>query len=299
MRFLKRLLRISALVFALGVIGLGVLHYLSTRTPGRYLPHLLSDEQRAAAAWRLEHQKLPDLLNLAEQSQKRDSAAQRARSRGQIVPPDATQPVAPLTLSFTEDEINSFLWKWSQPYKDNYERYVTNPFVSLEDGSIILMGTVPEFDRVVSAFFEPKLDEKGMLHSDMTGIKLGALPLPQNLFATKRQRVENALRTRLPNWQNKANIDATGLANSDAQCAWLGKLVLQLLDHQPSPAVIFVRTEASKTVPVRVTKVTIEKGTLTITVQPMDPTERADLLQQLRSAKPGVEASASAALPQN
>jgi len=299
MRFVKRLFRILFLVLILGGIGLAVLHRLSKSRPARYMPNALTDQQRDAAAWRLEHQKLPTLMNLVERSQKMDSAAQRAKAKGLPVPPDATQPVAPLTLSFTEDEINSFLWKWSQPYKDNYERYVTNPFVSLEDGSIILMGTVPEFDRVVSAFFEPKLDEKGMLHSDMTGIKLGALPLPQNLFATKRQRVENALRTRLPNWQNKANIDATGLANSDAQCAWLGKLVLQLLDHQPSPAVIFVRTEASKTVPVRMTKVTIEKGTLTITVQPMDPTERADLLQQLRSAKPGVEASASAALPQN
>ncbi len=295
MRFFKRLLRISLLVLILGAIGLGVMHYLSTRIPSRYLPHFLTDAERAAAAWRLEHQKLPGLLNLAQKSQANDSAAQRARARGVPVPPDATQPVASLTLSFTQDEINSFLWKWSQPYQANYQQYVVNPFVSLEEGTIVLMATVPEFDRVVSAFFEPKLDEKGMLHSDLGSLKLGNLPLPQGLFSSKREKVESALRSRLPNWQNRAAIDPTGLANADAQSAWLGKLVLQLLNHQPSPAVIFVRTDKSKTVPVRLTNVTVGKGALTITVQPMDASERAALLEQLRTP----EQSASAALPQN
>ncbi|MDB5323738.1 MAG: hypothetical protein JWN40_5369 [Phycisphaerales bacterium] len=301
MRFIKRLLRILVLVVLLGAIGVGVMYHLSTRTPGRYLPHFLSAKERDAAAWRLEHEKLPNLLNLAERSQKQDSAAQRARERGTVVPPDATQPVAPVTLSFTQDEINSFLWKWSQPYEGNYKQYVTHPFIALEEGSIVLMATVPEFDRVVSAFFEPKLDEKGMLHSDLASLKLGAMPLPQALFSSKREKVENALRSRLPNWQNRAKIDSTGLANSDAQSAWLGKLVLQLLNRQPSPAVIFVHTEKSNAVPVRLTNVTVEKGTLSITVQPMDAAERAALLEQIRepqSAAAGT-GTASVELPRN
>src|SRR5258706_2003660 len=282
MRFFKRLLRILLLVVLLGAIGVGVMYHLSTRIPGRYLPHFLTQAQREAAAWRLEHQKLPNLLNLAERSQKQDSAAQRARERGNPVPADATQPVAPVTLSFTQDEINSFLWKWSQPYEGNYQQYVTHPFIALEEGSIVLMATVPEFDRVVSAFFEPKLDEKGMLHSDLASLKLGAMPLPQSLVSSKRERVENALRSRLPNWQNRAKIDSTGLANSEAQSAWLGKLVLQMLNRQPSPAVIFVHTEKSNAVPVRLTNVTAGKVALTITVQPMDAAERKALLEQIR-----------------
>src|SRR3954463_4815426 len=253
MRFFKRFLRILVLVVLLGAIGLGVMYHLSTRIPGRYLPHFLSQKDRDAAAWRLGNEKLPNLFNLAEQSQKQDLAAKRAREGGRPVPRGATQPVAPVTLSFTQDEINSFLWKWSQPYEANYQHYVTHPFIALEEGSIVLMGTVPEFDRVVSAFFEPKLDDKGMLHSDLASLKLGAMPLPQALFSSKREKVENALRSRLPNWQNRAKIDSTGLANSEAQSAWLGKLVLQMLNRQPSPAVIFVHTEKSNAVPVRLT----------------------------------------------
>jgi hypothetical protein len=305
MRFLKRLVRILFLVLILGGIGLAVLHHLSTLRPDRYTPNALTEQQRAQAAWSLEHQKLPTLMNLVEKSQKNDSAAQRAKARGLPVPPDATQPVAPITLSFTQDEINSFLWKWSQQYKSTYEHYLTNPYVSVEDGSIVLMGTVPEFDRVVSAFFEPRLDDKGMLHSDLASVKLGSLPLPEAIFSSKREKVENALKTRLPNWQNRAKIDPTGLANSDAQAAWLGKLVLQLLNHQPSPAVVFVHTEKSTTVPVRLTNVTVEKGALTITVQPMTAQERADLLEQIRTPQQSSSTataegmSATASLPRN
>jgi hypothetical protein len=304
MRFVKRLFRILFLVLILGGIGLVVLHHLSKSRPARYMPNSLTEQQRAQASWRLEHQKLPTLMNLVERSQKMDSAAQRAKARGLPVPPDATQPIAPITLSFTQDEINSFLWKWSQQYKSTYEHYITNPYVSVEDGSIVLMGTVPEFDRVVSAFFEPKLDEKGMLHSDLASMKMGSLPLPESLFSSKREKVENALKIRLPNWQNHARIDPTGLANSDAQAAWLGKLVLQLLDHQPSPAVVFVHTEKSTTVPVRLTNVTVEKGSLTITVQPMTAQERADLLEQIRTPQQSSTAnpqpaSATASLPRN
>jgi len=282
-RFFKRFLRILVMVLFLGGIGVAVLHHLSTRRPDRYAYALLTPEQREEAARRVDTQKIPLLLSMANEAQAKSSSAVRAVSQGLPVPPNATQPVAPLNLSFTQDEINSFLWKWSQSYKPTYERYVTNPFVALEDGSIVLMGTVPEFDRVVSAFFEPKLDEKGMLHSDLASIKLGSLPLPQGLFNSKREKVETALRSRLPNWQNNARIDPTGLANNDARAAWLGKLVLQLLNHQPSPAVIFVNTSNAKTVPVRLTNVTIEKGTLTITVQPMDAAERAALLEQIRA----------------
>ena len=295
MRFFKRFLRILVLVVLLGAIGVGVMYHLSTRIPGRYLPHFLTNEQRAAAAWRLEHEKLPNLFNLAEQSQKKDSAAQRAREGGKPVPASATRPMAPVTLSFTQDEINSFLWKWSQPYEANYQHYVTHPFIALEEGSIVLMGTVPEFDRVVSAFFEPKLDDKGMLHSDLASLKLGAMPLPQALFSSKREKVENALRSRLPNWQNRAKIDSTGLANGDAQSAWLGKLVLQMLNRQPSPAVIFVHTEKSNAVPVRLTNVTVEKGALSITVQPMTAEERGALLEQIREPQSSAAASGSAA----
>jgi hypothetical protein len=101
-------------------------------------------------------------------------------------------------------------------------------------------------------------------------------------------------------------MDATGATNEDARAAAMGKLVLQLLNSKPSPAVIFLPRDfhGSKTVPVRLTGVTVEKGNLTITVQPMNEQERAALIEQIRqpqqpsSALPQ-QSTASAELPRN
>lgn len=298
MKFLKRLTRILVLVLFFGAIGVGVMHHLSKRTPTGYAPTQLTADERAAAAWRLEHQKMPQLLNMATESQAKASAAVRAQARGASLPAGTTQPLSAVTVSFTQDEINSSLWKWSEPYKSDYERYLTGPYVSLEEGAVVLMGTVPEFGRVASAYFEPKLDEQGMLRCDLTSLKVGSLPLPESLLSKKRAKLEEALKAQLPQWQNRAKIDPTGIANSDANAAALGKLVLQILNHQPSPAVIFLAKDFpnhSRTIPVRLTNVTVEKGALTITVQPMDATERAALLDQIRAP----QQSASADVPKS
>jgi hypothetical protein len=245
---------------------------------------MLSTEQRAEAARRVDTQKIPQLLNLANQAQANASSEHRAQARGATVPPSATQPVPPLTISFSQDEINASLWKWSEQYKADYERYVSNPFVSLQEGAIVLMATAPEFGRVASAHFEPRLDDAGMLRCDLASLKVGSLPLPEGLLSKQREKVEGALRSKLPAWQNKANIDPTGLANLDAKAAALGKMVLRMLNHEPSPAVVFLPRDEklSKTVPVRLTNGAVEKGLLTITVQPMDAAERAALLDQIR-----------------
>jgi hypothetical protein len=282
MRFLKRLFRILVLVVLLGGIGVGIMYHLSTRTPTGYTPSRLTDEQRYEMSRRVDTQKIPQLLNLAEDARNHALAANKVK-QGEKVPSYATRPVPPLTLSFTQDEINATLWKWSGPYKSDFERYVTDPFVALEDGQIILMGTVPEFGGVASAYFEPKLDENGLLHCDIAKLRLGSLPLPEAVLSKKRQKIEDAIKSRLPEWEQGAKIDATGVANSNAKAAALGKMVLQMLNHEPSPAVIFVTRDAKSTVPVRLTNLSIEKGEISITVQPIDPGERAALLEQIRT----------------
>jgi hypothetical protein len=301
----KRVSRVLLTVVILGTIMVAVLHRLSVRMPAGYSPRLLTDQQRAEAANRVDTVKIPQLLNLASDAQRSASATLKARA-GQSVDPAATQPVQPLTVSFTQDEINASVWKWSERYRETYERYVTEPFISLEDGAIVLMGNLPDYGRVASAYFEPKLDDQGMLHCDLTSLKLGSLPLPGGLLNKQRAKIENALMTRLPAWQSRARIDATGATNEDARAAAMGKLVLQLLNNKPSPAVIFLPRDfhGSKTVPVRLTSVTIEKGALTITVQPMNEEERATLIEKIRepqqpsSAVPQ-QTSASAELPRN
>jgi uncharacterized protein YpmS len=286
MRFLKRLFRILVAVLILGAIGLGVLYHMSKRLPGGYTPRLLSQTQRDEAEKRVLLQKLPQLTNLASQLHAQGSSTARAQSRGDAPPAAATEKLDPVTVSFTQDEINASLWKGIEQYKSNYERYVVDPYVVLEDNAIVLMGTVPEFDRVASAYFEPRLDDQGMLRCDLTSLKVGALPLPEGLFAKHRAKVENALRARLPEWQRKATIEPSGLTNADARAAALGKIVLQILNRQPSPAVLFIPKDYDKptkgSVPVRLTKVAVQKEALTITVEPMTLDQRTALLEKIR-----------------
>jgi hypothetical protein len=285
MRFLKRLFRILVVVLILGAIGLGVMFYLSHRTPDGYAPLRLTQAERDAARKRVELQKLPQLLNLASQSQANASAAHRAGERGAPVPAAATQPLAPVTVTFTQDEINASVWKHTEGYKGTYEKYVTGPYFVLEEGSVILMGTVAEFGRVASAYFEPAVDQKGMLRFDLASIKVGSLPLPEAVLAKKRAAIETSLRAQLPKWQQSAAIDATGVVNDNARAAALAKFVLHIFNHEPSPAVIFLSkdiTDWKNTFPLRLTKVTVEKGALTITVQPMTADERAALLKEIR-----------------
>lgn len=298
MRFVKRLFRILVLVLILGGIGLAVLYHLSRRTPGGYTPRLLTEAQRVAAEKRANAQVI-QLINLANQSHAQGSSSARAQSRGDAPPPAASEHIDPVTVSFTQDEINASLWPRLEQYKATYERYVVNPYVVLEDNAIVLMGTVPEFDRVASAYFEPKLDEKGLLHCDLTSLKLGSLPLPEGLVSKQRAKVENALRARIPEWQSKAKIEPSGITNADARAAALGKLVLQMLNRQPGPAVVFLPKDIDKpnkgSVPVRLTKVSVEKGTLTLTVEPMTSDERTALLQKIREPQdpPANEAAKS------
>jgi uncharacterized protein YpmS len=290
----KRLSRILLAVLIFGGIGLGLLYYLSTRHPNAYLPRLLSAAEREAAAKSLELEKLPRLLNLANQAQANAASAHRAEARGEDAPAASTRPIAPVTVTFTQDEINASLWKQVERYKSTYERYLSDPFVALDEGKIVLMGTVPEFGRVASAYFEPKLDENGMLRCDLTSLKLGSLPLPETMLTKQRQKVENALRSRLPEWQNKADIGPTGVINADGRAAALGQLVIRLINRQPSPAVVFLPKDFERpnkgSIPVKLTQVAVEKGSLTVTVEPMDAQERTALLQQIR--QPVQQASA-------
>src|SRR4051812_39703025 len=170
----KRLSRILLLVLLLGGVGLAVMYYLSARHPNGYFPGLLSTAESEAAAKRLELEKLPQLLNLANQAQANAASAHRAASRGEAAPAASTRPIAPVTVTFTQDEINASLWKWKQLelHKSSYERYVKDPYIALDEGTITLMGNVPEYGRVASATFEPQLDDKGMLRCDLTSLKV-------------------------------------------------------------------------------------------------------------------------------
>jgi hypothetical protein len=284
MRIFKPLLRILVAVLVLGVVGLGVLYYMSRRTPSNYLPTALSQEQIDEASARVDTQKMPDLLNLASKAHASAAATHRANATGQPVPPGATQP-APVTVTFTQDEINSSLIKWRREYPGTIDRYVTGPYVAIEKDHLILMGTVPELGRVVSMHLTPRIDEQGRFRCDATSVYLGSLPLPDSMFAKYRTQLEGSLRSRMPLWQRGAKVDAGGAVNSDARALLLARVALSMLSGEPAGAFVYLPKnfqDWNQTVAVRLSDVTVDKGAVSITVQPTTPEERAAIAQQIR-----------------
>src|SRR5690349_6887033 len=135
----KRVSRVLLAVVVLGTRMVAILHHLSVRRPAGYAPQLLTDQQLAEAANRVDTVKAPHHLNLARAAQRSPAATLTARA-GQPVDPAATRPVGPLAAALPQDEINASVWTWSEPRRETYERYVTEPFIALEDGVIVLVG---------------------------------------------------------------------------------------------------------------------------------------------------------------
>lgn len=292
-RIIKSLLRILFAVVVLGAVGVGILYHLSTRAPEGYHPEELTEEQRNVAANELETQKLPRLANLAQDAHRKAMLERNAARQGQ---PTTAPAVEPLQITFTQDELNAFLGKWSDQYKSRYESYFSQPYIRLADGKLILMAKAQEYDKVLSLHFAPRIDEQGMLRCEMTSVRIGSLPLPDKLFVKQRQRLEAALRQRLPAWQNGAKVDAGGASNSNATAATMGKLLLQMMENKPGPAVLFLPLDTKKTVPVRLTELVIHEGEMRITVRPLEAGEREALMGALGPVVPPVPGTASAGL---
>src|SRR5436305_13969262 len=133
MKWMKRLLAavavllIGLILFAL--VGLWMLH----RKPAWYerlaMRHAMSDQQREAASKRVLDAML-ELRNAAGESHSREIRAQRAAEQGTSAP--ATQPAAaPITKTFTQDDLNAFLIEWAEPHKDEYDPWVQDPVIAL------------------------------------------------------------------------------------------------------------------------------------------------------------------------
>ncbi len=287
MRFFKRLIQVLAILVILGGAGLGVAYHLTTRTPEGYNPAEMSAEERDAAARRVDTQKLPQLLSMADKARVVESASQIAHKRGLPVPPDATQPVDAVTVTFTQDELNASLWKWWGSYKDRgkVEAHFADPYLKFEDGKIILMGTVPEYKKVMSVYFEPRLDDAGALHCDMTGVRLGSLPLPQVMLSKQRDKLVGQLLAGLPGLQAQAKMDSAGVSNLNTSQAALSKLILRSIDGQSSPPVIFVVVGGGQ-LPLRLTTVNAKNGELTITAAPLNSADRAALFANIKEPYP-------------
>src|SRR4029078_9951008 len=175
-------------------------------------------------------------------------------------------------------ELNAFLL---HNFKDKMDDYVDDPGIFLGDGVIILAGQIKESGYVVSFHFEPKIDERGKLRLRLVRSYGGALPVPQSMLNTQFDRVRDALKKRIPGWQESAAMDPRG-ANNSAVAAAGAKPMLTALDDKPSDPILFMPDDSGKSLPLRLVDVSVGKE-LKLTVQPLTPEQRAELLKSIRS----------------
>lgn len=285
MRIFKRFFLFLAVLLILAIGGAGYAYYLTTHQPDGYKPNALTAAQTNAARLEMNH-KVESLDNLANESQ--------AWARSQLLaaqgkPP--AQPVAkpePVTQAFSQDQLNVYLTQWwIGDIKSKSEAYMKDPFIRLEDGNIILMGMVSEYQKVISVYFTPSIDSEGMLRCDLTSVRLGSLSLPDVLFSKHRDKLVAQVNARLPALQSEMKMDDSGVANNAAGQAALSRLFLSAIDHRPVPATIFmprkfVPGDDKKQLPIRLTGVKVEEGQLTLTAAPLELPEIATLRTKIK-----------------
>jgi hypothetical protein len=286
MKWFKRL--------AIFVVGLGLVLALAAgaayvygvrRTPDWLKRPMATAAEQAAAAGRVDR-KILETLSLVGEMNAAESAGSRPSDPGDKRAV-ATQPARPLRVDFTEDELNASFQKWDQLYgwTDRYKAYVQNPTVVLHDGRLVLAGNSKELGTVVSLHFEPKLTKNGQLDLRLAQVLAGRLPIPQGFFDKYRNSAISKLHAALPNLRRKALIKPDGSANSEAMAAAMGELFLHVLASEPAEPVIFLPVRESTSVPVRLTDVTIDDQTktLSLTVKPLNASERVSLLERIRA----------------
>jgi uncharacterized protein YpmS len=198
---------------------------------------------------------------------------------------DPSSPSAPLVVSFSDDELNAFFEKWANyaNWKANYERYVEDPIIFIQDHHIIIAGRVNDLDAVVSLQFAPRIDGAGKLDLDLERVLAGRLPLPDLVVDPYKDRLTATLRADLPRWRSQAAIDADGAANSQLISAAMARLFIHTMDHTPADAILFLPlVERHANVPVRICQISISDHNVTMTVLPLDAKGREPVLESIK-----------------
>jgi hypothetical protein len=282
MKWLKRLLYLIAVALLVVVAFSLVGAYLYHTTPKWYRHRIATTQQVKDAANRAD-QKLLDLFSWAASTQ----AQQLRIAHGIPHPGDA--PIGPKTVTFGDDEINSFAASWTSPKKNEIEdrisHYFTDGRVVLSDDSLILVGQSPAFSTLVSAEFTPNIDAQGNLHFDLDTLRAGLLPIPRSALSDRLARLQSLLQQQLSNQQRTIQIDPSQTANSSALAAsWLQLLLSSMTDQPANPVLIipFDMTNLHRGFPVKLTAIKVGEGQITLTMEAFAPGDREKLLATLK-----------------
>lgn len=270
MKWLRRLLLVLALLLIGAVVAASVGYYMLKRRPSFYHSYTWKGDERSVINQRAVD-KITQTRNLAAEAAARE---RQATVRGTTRPTD----LKPMTVTFSEEELNAFLL---HNFKDRLDDYVEDAGIFLGDGNIILAGQMKDSGYVVSFHFEPKIDELGKLHLKLVHSYGGALPVPQSMLNAQLDKVRQALKGHIPAWQESAAMDARG-ANGTAVAVAMGKLILNSLDDRPADPILFMPDDNGKALPLRLVDISVGKE-LKLTVQPLTPEQRAELIKNIRS----------------
>jgi len=288
MKWFKRLICLIAVsvVVLLGLSLSGV--YLYRGMPAWYRPRVASTQETRDAANRAD-QKILDLFSWAASAQ----AQQRRHQLGKSIPGEA--PIGPKTVSFDEDEINSFMATWKNAETSDIEqriaRYFTDGRIVFEDDSVILAGESPEFGTLVSAEFSPSIDDQGNLRLDLSSLSAGRLPIPKSAVAGKMQRLQFLLEQQLWQKQRYVRIDESLTANGPAVAAsWIQHLLAAMNEQPTDPTVIipFDMTDLRRGLPVKVIAMKVVQGSISLTLEAVSAEEREPLLKTLKQQPIGI-----------
>jgi hypothetical protein len=281
MKFLKRLFQLL-LVAVLAVVLLAAVGFVRSRQQPEWYAHVRAfDPAQAAEAARRAQDKLASSQSWAAAG---TAAELRARSG---VKSAASAPSPRHTLTFTEEELNAFFNKMAlvEGWNAIYDPYLSNPALILNDGKLIVAGTVKELDRVVSFHFRPSIEKKnGRLRLELESVMAGRLPMPQALFDSYRQRLAQRVQQMLPQYKAAAALRGDGSVNEEAVRAATGQLLLSVINRRSAEPVLFLKGNGYRDVPVRVVDCAIDGSTVTLAVEMMTPAERQAWMQRLRGS---------------
>jgi hypothetical protein len=289
---MKRLLRRCLFALVLLIVGLAIAGWLVRgrilARPSWYVRPVMDVETRAAAANSMD-QKLIGTWNAALHAHAEELRARHANPASE---PATTQPAQAIVLEATEDEINASFnkWKATAGWNAGTGKYLREPVLAVEDGTIILAATVSwkGMDTVVSLHFAPRLDGEKLLVG-LSRVTVGILPVPRSYFRGQVKAVTEAMDQKLPALRDAAHLSPRGWTDAATMQAAMAELLIDAVNDLPAePALFLPEPHGGKDLrylPVRIIGIDISDKTLTLTVRPMDADQREALLRHITGPK--------------
>jgi hypothetical protein len=286
-RFLRWMLILVLLLLAIGVAVPLFLRSRLHETPSWYPLKMLDAAAQRAASNRAV-QSLQAAFSQASAAQAAETQS-RLAAKGPQSTGAAADSTAPITLHFSEAELNGFFQNWDQLFgwEAKLGKYFKDPVIVMDGQDLILASkvTTSDLNTLLSLHFEPRMED-GKLRVDLMKVMAGTLPLPQAYYGRYLDKLESSLNEKLPQMRREANISPEGWANRPAVEAAMSELLLHALHDEPAQPVLFLPDMArgsSHALPVRVTQVGIVDKVLTLTITHMDRVQRDELLARLQA----------------